>query len=282
MSLVLVRAHGGAGALVLPAALVLLAVTYLLSWWRADASDQDRLPRARLWAFLAGLGTLWVAVGPVLGHLDQGYLTAHMVQHLLLMTVAAPLLLLGEPARVLGGGFRPGGGRSPARVRAPHPLLCWFAGTGIVLFWHVPGLFELGMRWHALQHATFLVAGLLFWIPVIRPWPMVSRWPRWSIPAYLFLATLPCDALSAFLAFCGRVVYQRYCFTGGLGISALDDQVRAGALMWFWVTIAYLVPAALETIDLLSPRRTGLVHVPRWQFREGRQADEIDVIKANS
>ena len=245
-------AHGGAGALALNAALVLLAAAYLWSWRRARTSGGATLPEARLWAFLGGLGTIWLAVGPVLGHLDQGYLTAHMVQHLLLMTVAAPLLLLGELLRVLHAGV--GGGQSTVQVRSPHPLLCWLAGTGIVLFWHVPPLFELGMRWHALQHATFLAAGLLFWVPVLRPWPTVTTWSRWSIPAYLFLATLPCDALSAFLAFCGRVVYRRYCFTGGMGISALDDQVRAGALMWFWVTIAYLVPAALETVDLLSPR----------------------------
>jgi putative membrane protein len=251
MSLVLATAHGVTGALALDGALMLLATAYLWSWRRARTSGGATLPETRLWAFLGGLGTIWLAVGPVLGHLDQGYLTAHMVQHLLLMTVAAPLLLLGEPIRVLHAGA--GGGRSTVHVSSPHPLVCWFAGTGIVLFWHVPALFEVGMRWHALQYATFLVAGLLFWVPVLRPWPTITEWSRWSIPAYLFFATLPCDALSAFLAFCGRVVYRRYCLTGGAGISALDDQVRAGALMWFWVTIAYLVPAALETIELLSP-----------------------------
>ena len=230
--------------MILNLTLAALAVAYLWSWRRA----QLRVSVPRPWAFLAGVGTIWLAVGPVLGHLDQGYLTAHMVQHLLLMTIAAPLLLLGDPARV----FQPAASAG-IQIPAPHPLLCWLAGTGIVLFWHVPAIFELGMRWHLLQQLTFLVAGLLFWIPVVRPWPTVTSWPRWSIPAYLFLATLPCDALSAFLAFCGRVVYPRYCFTGGLGISALDDQIRAGALMWFWVTIAYLIPAALETVELLSP-----------------------------
>jgi putative membrane protein len=256
----LAPAHDGAGMLVLSAALAILAAAYVWGWRRAGV----RVSVARLWGFLAGVGTIWLAVGPVLGHLDQGYLTAHMVQHLLLMTVAAPLLLLGEPARVFHAASGRGAASSRIQIRAPHPLLCWFAGTGIVLFWHVPALFELGMRWHGLQHATFLVAGLLFWIPVTRPWPIVGGWPRWSNPAYLFLATLPCDALSAFLAFCGRVVYRRYCLSGGAGISPLDDQVRAGALMWFWVTIAYLIPAALETIALLSPpaRESAAVRPP--------------------
>jgi hypothetical protein len=100
---------------------------------------------------------------------------------------------------------------------------------------------------------------------VLTPWPSVSPWPRWSIPLYLFLATLPCDGLSAFLVFCGRVVYRHYDVLDARGlmpagcpppmnaISALEDQQRAGALMWFWVTLAYALPAALVTIELLSP-----------------------------
>jgi cytochrome c oxidase assembly factor CtaG len=106
------------------------------------------------------------------------------------------------------------------------------------------------------MHASFFAAGLLFWVPVLRPWPTVSHWPLWSVPLYLFVATLPCDALSAFLTFCGRVMYPHYAALNETcgGLSPLEDQVRAGALMWFWVTIAYLVPATLVTFDLLSPR----------------------------
>src|SRR6185295_2722405 len=146
-------------------------------------------------------------VASPLARWDEGHLTGHMIQHLLIMTVAAPLLLLGEPIYVLGNRRQP---PPSAWWRSPHPLLCWFAGTFIVLVWHVPAAFELGMSWHGIQHATFFVAGLLFWVPVISPWPTAARWPRWSIPLYLFLATLPCDGLSAFLAFCDRVVYPHY------------------------------------------------------------------------
>jgi cytochrome c oxidase assembly factor CtaG len=72
---------------------------------------------------------------------------------------------------------------------------------------------------------------------------------------YLFLATLPCDALSAFLTFCGRVVYPHYLHAHPpFDISPLADQEFAGALMWVWVTFAYLVPAAVVTIQMLSPR----------------------------
>jgi putative membrane protein len=171
-------------------------------------------------------------------------LTFHMLQHLLLMTVGAPLLLLAAP-----------GVRFPRAVA--HPIICWLASTVVVIGWHVPALFALGMHskmWHMIELASFFVAGVLFWWPVIRAWPSLATRPRWFVPLYLFLATLPCDALSAFLTFCGRVVYPHYVSVHGFfDISALGDQEMAGALMWIWVTFAYLVPAAAVTIRMLSP-----------------------------
>jgi putative membrane protein len=108
--------------------------------------------------------------------------------------------------------------------------------------------------WHHAEHASFLAAGLLFWWPIIQPWPSVARWPRWSLPLYLFLATLPCDALSAFLTFCDRVIYPSYFAAHRmLGLTALDDQQWAGTLMWVWVTFVYMAPAVAVTVGILSP-----------------------------
>jgi cytochrome c oxidase assembly factor CtaG len=78
------------------------------------------------------------------------------------------------------------------------------------------------------------------------------------VPVYLFLATLPCDALSAFLVFCGHVVYRPY-LSGDhamFGLSPLEDQALAGALMWVTVTFAYLIPALVLTARLLASERT--------------------------
>jgi len=77
------------------------------------------------------------------------------------------------------------------------------------------------------------------------------------LPLYLFLATLPCDALSAFLAFCGHVVYRQYLSGHGgmFGLSPLEDQALAGAIMWVTVTLAYLIPALVVTAQLLSGGR---------------------------
>ena len=195
-----------------------------------------------------GVAALWTAVASPVAHLDHHLLTAHMVQHLLIMVVAAPLILLGLRSSV---GWH------------PHPAFCWLAGALTVIIWHVPAIFELAMQsrsWHAFEQATFFVSGMLFWLPIIRPARSVST--GWWIPVYLFLATLPCDALSAFLAFCDQVVYRPYMFAGGHGrLSPLEDQALAGALMWVTVTFVYLIPALVVTAKLLSRQRTQVVEV---------------------
>jgi cytochrome c oxidase assembly factor CtaG len=192
--------------------------------------------------------------------LDEELLTAHMVQHLLLMTIGPPLILLGSPLLVLLRGLS----KSPTHGAASHPLratnlvFCWFAATAVLVGWHIPAAFDLGRSselWHQVEHATFLIAGLLFWLPVIPSGSGVFP-RRWSIILYLFLATLPCDGLSAFLAFCGRVVYSSYLdLPRHFSLSPLEDQECAGALMWTVATFAYLIPAVLMTVRWLSASR---------------------------
>lgn len=240
--------------LVIDTALAAAVVIYLWRFRRLRLHT-GKPAKTRLLAFVAGSAFLWTAMASPISHFDTGHLTAHMLQHLLIMTVAAPLLLWSDSLYVFSNASDQLA--KVARARWPRPAVCWFAGTFVVLFWHVPSAFAFGMRWHAFQHSTFLVAALLFWLPVCQPWPSVATGSRWSIPLYLFFAALPCDGLSAFLAFCGRVVYPQYAAMDPScsmlhGQSALVDQQRAGALMWFWVTFAYLAPAALITVELLS------------------------------
>ena len=238
---------------VLDITLACVAAAYGWGWRKARQAGEPHTSIAHLLAFLVGVICLWAGVASPIAHMDQGHLTGHMLQHLLIMTIAAPLILLGEPAR-LWGWARLRATPAPS-WRALHLVPCWLAGTLVVLVWHVPAVFAFGMRWHGLQHLTFLIGGLVFWLPVVRPWPFAPTFSGWAIPAYLFLGTLPCDALSAFLAFCGRVVYPHYdSMSGACCISPIEDQQRAAALMWFWVTIAYVVPAALVTFRLLSPQ----------------------------
>src|SRR5262249_41653245 len=235
-------------------AVVLAALVYTRGWYQLRTALSNPVPRWRLAVFVAGLISVWIAVGSPLAELDHQMLSIHMVQHLLLMTVGAPLILLGTPIVLLPFPY--------PRVRTiwcrlTQPAVAWLAGTAAVIGWHVPAAFGLGMRshfWHATQQATFFAAGILFWWPIIEQRRGTAKMSRWFVPLYLFLGTLPCDALSAFLTFCDRVVYQPY----GRGpqlfdMSPLQDQETPGALICVWVTFIYLVPAVVITIRLFSP-----------------------------
>ena len=246
-------------------ALALTALVYLRGW--IHLRNTNAISAWRAASFCGGLFCIWIAAVSPLAELDEQLLSFHMIQHLLLMTAAPPLLLLGSPVLPLLHGlpkFAMRGAVGPL-LRFPsvqrigyvfaNPVFCWFTATAILIGWHVPPVFALGMSseaWHHVEHATFLAAGLIFWWPVIPSWPSVSQ-PRWSTVLYLFLATLPCDALSAFLAFCDRVVYPAYLQAPRrFDLSPLEDQQFAGVLMWVCVTFAYLAPAVAITMRLLS------------------------------
>jgi cytochrome c oxidase assembly factor CtaG len=221
--------------------------------------------------------------------LDHELLTIHMVQHLLLMTLAPPLIWFGAPMKPLLRGLPQAFGnvmrhcfRSPPIQRLgraiAHPAVCWLAAAATLVGWHVPSLFALGMRsglWHTIEQVSFLASGLLFWWPVIKPGEGKSNGSEWPILLYLFVATLPCDILSGFLVFCNRVVYPVFLSSPqSNGLSALEDQQCAGALMWTCVTLVYLIAAAIFAARLLSPHRSEERSI--LQFESERSAVRTD------
>jgi putative membrane protein len=258
----------------LDASLCLAALFYARGWNRFRIASHRQFPVWRLAAFFAGIVTVWIAICSPLEAFDDVSLTVHMVQHLLLAAVAPPLLLLGAPelpllrglprllARRVVSPFL----RLPLTRRFAHllsnPAICWLVLTLALIGWHIPAVFELALRWdwlHKLEHASFLGTGLMFWWPIVQPWPSTPRWPEWAIPLYLFSATLPCDVLSGFLTFCERVVYPSYISAPRVfGLSPLEDQQCAAALMWVAVTIIFLVPAVLVTLKILAPNKLDL------------------------
>jgi cytochrome c oxidase assembly factor CtaG len=169
-------------------------------------------------------------------------------------------LIYGMPHRlvqVMGRLFQSAGVHHVLRALA-HPAICWLGAASTLVAWHIPAVFVLGLRsqmWHGIEQVSFLASGLLFWWPVVQPWRSASKWPESSLLVYLFLATLPCDILSGFLVFCERVVYPVYFSSSQpFGLSALEDQQCAGALMWTCVTVVYLIAGAIVTARLLSSR----------------------------
>jgi putative membrane protein len=255
-------------------AILLTALLYLRGWLHLRSASGNVIPAWRASSFFFGLSLIWAAVASPIAAFDEQLLTVHMIQHLLLMTFAAPLIWLGAPVMpflhglpqqfvrtVVGPLFRWKAmvwlGRALGR-----PALCGLAATAALVGWHIPAAFTLALHsegWHVFEHASFLATGLLFWWPVVQPWPSAPTGPRWSMVLYLFLATLPCDLLSGFLVFSERVVYPVYLSTSQQSdLAVLADQQCAAALMWTCVTLVYLVPAAILVNRLLAP----------WSFRE--------------
>jgi putative membrane protein len=262
--------HAAFGSLWVSVPLILVALVYVRGWVRIRRINLETIENWRVGSFLLGLFLIWLAMASPIAALDHELLTIHMVQHLLLMTLAPPLIWLGAPLKPLLQGLAQGLGnvmshffRSPPVQRLgraiAHPAVCWLAAAATLVGWHVPSLFALGMRsglWHATEQVSFLASGLLFWWPVIKPGQGASNGSEWPILLYLFVATLPCDILSGFLVFCDRVVYPVFSSSPqSFGLSALEDQQCAGALMWTCVTVVYLIAAAIVAARLLSPHR---------------------------
>jgi len=257
---------GSLGPVLVSITIVLTALVYFRGWLSLRADSLSHIPTWRACGFATGLFLIWVAVASPPSALDHELLTAHMLKHLLLMTVAPPLIWLGEPLRAwLEGSPRLLRGRATAfprpgtRTGLAVPEVCWLAAAAALIGWHIPPVFTLAMHsagWHFVEQVSFLVTGLMFWWPVVQPWPNAPK-SDLSMILYLFLATLPCDVLSGLLVFCDRVVYSDYLSSSHLfGFTALGDQQCAAALMWTSVTVVYFVAGAILAMRLLSPQRS--------------------------
>jgi cytochrome c oxidase assembly factor CtaG/ferredoxin len=252
-------------------ALLLTGLIYTRGWRLLRQTRPSLFPPGRLVSFLAGLLSLWIAVASPLDALGNLLLLAHMAQHLVLMSIAPPLLLLGAPlVPLLRGLPRPfvrealgpflslrwlqSAGRFLTR-----PRFAWIVFNLAYVGWHVPASYELALHssaWHETEHACFFLTSLLFWWPVIQPWPARPRGSRWIVLPYLISADIVNTGLSAFLCFCSRVLYPTYQAAPRiLALSALQDQVAAGGFMWVIGSMAFLIPAAILTMRLLSPIR---------------------------
>ena len=252
--------------------LLLAGAIYLRGWWELHRRLPQRFSVWRLIAFQAGLLTLFLALASPLHVLAELLLQFHMVQHLLLMMVVPLLLWLGAPTLPLLHGLpRPVLQYALSHIFAStalqqlgrvltHQIVCLVAFAVSTVVWHVPGLYELALRsefWHEVQHVCFLSTGMLFWWPVVQPWPSALRWSRWTMIPYLLLADLQNTALSALLIFSERILYPTYAAVPRLwGISAIDDQAAAGVIMWVPGSVIFLVPVGLLVIRLLNAPRT--------------------------
>jgi putative membrane protein len=250
---------------------LLFAVVYLRGWLAIRKTRATLFPDWRLVSFLLGVLVLWSSVASPLDGFADVLLSAHMTQHLLLMSVVPPLLLLGAPVVpllrgsprgftrvVLGPVFRSQWLLQIGRFLTK-PVVAWLAMNVTFLLWHTPAAYDFALyheNWHKFEHLCFLGTSLLFWWPVIQPWPAKFHDYRWGMLVYLLTADFINTALSAFLAFCDRPVYTYYLSQPNpFHADPVGDQVLGAALMWVIGSIAFLLPAMVITVRLLQGKR---------------------------
>jgi putative membrane protein len=258
-------------------ALAVVAAIYTTGWTRIHRTRPALFPAWRLAAFLGGILVIFIAVASPLDTFSESLLFMHMAQHFVLMSVAPPLIVLGAPVVPMLRGLPRWLIRKPLRPLfrshaihrlggfLVHPRFAWLAMNAAYLLWHIPAAYEFALRsegWHNVEHACFFLTSVLFWWPVIEPWPFRRLGSRWLILPYLLLADFVNTGLSAFLCFTGKLIYPSYgaIFPRPLGLSALNDQVAAGALMWVFGSTVFLIPAIGITMRLLSPKRRSAAH----------------------
>jgi putative membrane protein len=250
--------------------LALVSGIYVRGFIQARRTRPEELPGWRAACFLLGILSVWIAIASPIDALDDLLLTAHMIQHLILMSVAPPLLILGAPAVpllrglprwlnkiIVGPLLQVAWLRRVFKV-VSHPAFAWLSMNIAYIGWHLPRAFELALRsesWHTVEHLCFFTTSLLFWWTVIQPWPSQAVWPRWSVIPFLLTADIVNTGLSAFLVFSGRVLYPTYADAPRVsGLSPLSDQIAAGAEMWVLGSTIFLAALVVALWRMLHPR----------------------------
>jgi putative membrane protein len=261
---------------VVSGAIAIAAVLYVHGV-RTVTLRRGRWSAWRTASFLAGLATVAVALVSPLESASHRLLSAHMVQHMLLMQAAPPLILLGRPMTLLlASSSRPVRRRAASLVRGrfahavASPAL-GFASLVLVLYAsHLSPLYEATLTnplLHAMEHGLFLGAALLFWWPVVARDPGAARLSHPSRLLYLFLSMPVMSILGLVISSANRVLYPYYLFAarpGGIG-HALADQRLAGTIMWEGSMLVAVVALSAVLLD--------------WMRREDREALRQDALR---
>jgi putative membrane protein len=222
-------------------------------------------PAWRSGAFFLGLAALLIALAPPVDTYAAVSFAVHMVQHMLLTVVAAPLLMLGAPIRPLLRGLplavraaivRPLARASGVRAAVHllrNPLVAAALYVGGLYAWHVPTLYDAALadaRIHVLEHAWFFLSALVFWSVVIDPEPYRATLGYAArLPYLLVLGAAQNTVLGGVLSFTSRALYSGYggiADTTGFGFDRLTDQHVGGAIMWVVGDLVFLAAASLS------------------------------------
>ncbi len=221
--------------------------------------------------FYAGILVVALALlSPLHALGERALLSAHMVQHLALTQVAAPLLLLGVPGWMLRRVLLRPPLRDPARALLA-PVSAFVVFNLVFLGWHAPALYDFALHFaplHALEHALFLGLALVAWWPVLGPLPELPRLPHGAQVLYLFFMSLPPTVLGAIISLAEQPLYPTYWaaaragFLGFPTLSPLEDQQLGGLIMWIPGALGYFL--ALSIVFFLWLERRSPTESPPY------------------
>jgi cytochrome c oxidase assembly factor CtaG len=237
---------------------LVLAGLLVAVWAYRRGRIRGRRRDADVWrtrCFAGAVVAIAVALISPLDAMSSALASAHMVQHVLLILVAAPLLALSAPSSALLRGSPLSVRRATGRWRRRlgithanlaslrHPVTLWLLHVATLWLWHARVLYDaaLSSEWvHILEHATFLVTGLLFWRVVIGA-RVPGRVPHGFGVMLVFAMALQSVFLSVLLVFARTPWYAGYATTTGpWGLDHLADQQLAGAIMWVPAGVVYV------------------------------------------
>jgi putative membrane protein len=254
-------------------AIVLAGILYRLGLQRRPPSRRDAELRWRAAAFYGGLLALFAALDSPIAAYDNRLFSVHMTQHVLLMMVAPPLIVLGRPWlpiwQPLPLDFRRSAAKQLARAAwaAPlrgagrfvtRPLATWLLMTGTLVVWHLPALYDETVRnagVHDLEHALFFTTALMFWAQLIDSPPFHARLDHLRRAAYATAALAVGWILAIVLALAPSPLYSAYDRLTDRpgGLSALADQQLGAGVLWVPGSIALLVAICVNFYLWLDP-----------------------------
>lgn len=246
-------------------------VAALLYWLGGRRRVSATSQHGRTAAFVLGLIAILVAVDSPIDSLANRLFVAHMLQHVLLISVAPPLLVLAAPwtrmwqplplrfrrtvARAVVVSPRAQWLRRSAHAIA-HPLCAWTLASATLVVWHVPALYDLTLRSdavHQIEHSLFFCTGLLFWGAVLDSPPFRARLGYVHRAAFVTAGMLVGWLLAVVLAFARAPLYAVYAAQPHGGLSALADQRLAAGVMWVPGSLAYSIAIVVFAYRWLAP-----------------------------
>ena len=243
-----------------PWVLVCLAVAlvwYAIGAWRSRHEGVKTIGCYHIAAFIGGIGFLFAALVSPIDPLGVKLFSVHMVQHLLLMMAAPPLLVASQPAIAFLWAFPSRSRKAIGRMWAAagltrgfallmHPVLVWSFFTGSFVLWHIPAMYQWALSdegVHTLEHASFFVTSLAFWTIVIEPSGR-RRLDYGSTLLFVSTTAVLSGLPGALMIFAPRPLYPAHAAgVADWGLTLMQDQQLAGLIMWIPAGLVYVIAA---------------------------------------